>query len=92
MGDYSALSKRPAREAGVIQECDADHFIASQADVGLDMNTLVTDIQRRSPAYTDSGAKEFNVQLTRNTPIVSVFHRQSSSCTMSLVSMGEYSE
>jgi hypothetical protein len=92
MGDDSALSYRPAREAGVIEECDADHFIALQANVGLDMNTLVADIQGHSLAYADSGAKEFDLQLTGNTPIVSVFHRQSSSCTMSLVSMDQYSE
>jgi hypothetical protein len=92
MGDYSALSHRPAREAGVIQKCDADHFIAFQANAGLDMNALVADIQRRSLAYTDPGAKEFHVQLAGDTPIVSVFHRQSSSCTMFLVSMDQYSE
>jgi hypothetical protein len=80
MGDYTALAHRPAWNGDVVQKYDIDHFIAFQLNIGLDMNTLVADIQcgRFTKAY--SSAKELNAQLARNTPIVSVFHKQSSSC------------
>jgi hypothetical protein len=89
MCNDSAFSHRPIGEAGVMQECDTDHFVTYQSNVGLDMNTLIADVQRCSLAYANSGAKEFDVQLTGNTPVVSVLHKQSSSCTMYLVSIDE---
>jgi thioredoxin-related protein len=75
MCDYCALAHRPARNRGVVQEYDIDHFIAFQVNIGLDMNTLIADIQRGRLTKADSGAKKLNAQCARNTPIVSVFHR-----------------
>jgi hypothetical protein len=73
--DDSALTQRPAWKSGVVQKDDIDHFIAFQLNIGLDMSTLVADIQRGRFTNTGSGAKKFNAQFARNTPIVSVFHR-----------------
>jgi len=90
MCDYSALAHRPAWNRGVVQKYDIDHFTAFQVNIGADMSTFVADIQRGRFTNTDSGAKKFNAQFARNTPIVSVFHKQSSLCTIKLVSMYQY--
>jgi hypothetical protein len=81
MCDYTALAHRPAWNTDVVQKYDIDHFIAFQLNIGLDMNPLVADIQCGCFTKAYSGAKELNAQLAGNTPIVSVFHKQSSSCT-----------
>ena len=74
VSDYRPFAHRPARKCGVVQEYNINYFIAFEVNIGMDMDTLIADIQRGSLADTDPAAEKLNAQLAGNTPIVSVFH------------------